>query len=81
VAEPATLAGHGYPRAAGAGARLYADVLGVPVSEPDYPSPYGLIAAAAPELRTGAEPAAPVPMYLRRPDAQAPTSRKRVLRA
>lgn len=79
VAEPATLAGHGYPRAAGAGARRYTEVLGVPVVEPQYPAPDGLVAAAAPALRAGTDPAPVVPMYLRRPHAQAPAGRKRVL--
>jgi tRNA threonylcarbamoyl adenosine modification protein YeaZ len=65
--------------AAGAGARLYADVLGLPVVPPDHPTVHGLAAAAAGALRGGDEPARLVPMYLRRPDAVEPGARKPVL--
>jgi len=66
--------------AAGEGARLYADVLGLPVVDATYPSPVSLVAAAADELLSGARPAALTPLYLRRPDAVEPAARKRVTR-
>jgi len=53
---------------------LYADVLGLPVLEPAYPSPAGLVRAA----RLDAEPAEFRPLYLRRPDAVEPGARKKV---
>jgi tRNA threonylcarbamoyl adenosine modification protein YeaZ len=65
---------------AGEGANLYADVLGLPVVEPAYPSPRGLVAAAADALRTGAAPAPLTPLYLRRPDAMEAVPRKQVSR-
>lgn len=80
VGKPADLAGHGYPVAAGNGARQYVDALGVAAVEPEYPSTRGLVAAVAGELRAAKEPGPLTPLYLRRPDAQPATSRKRVLR-
>lgn len=65
--------------AAGAGARMYAEVIGLPVVGPDYPTVIGLAAAAAAVLREA--PAPLVPMYLRRPDAAEPGPRKPVLAA
>jgi len=84
VCRPAELAGRlpglGVRRAAGFGARTYADVLGLDVVEPEHPSPAGLVAVASTVLRSGA-PADPLtPLYLRRPDAVEPGARKRVLR-
>ncbi|GAA1279200.1 tRNA (adenosine(37)-N6)-threonylcarbamoyltransferase complex dimerization subunit type 1 TsaB [Saccharothrix xinjiangensis] len=67
--------------AAGEGAELYADVLGLPVVGARYPSPASLVAAAAGELLAGARPAALTPLYLRRPDAVEPVGRKRVTKA
>ncbi|WP_433274918.1 tRNA (adenosine(37)-N6)-threonylcarbamoyltransferase complex dimerization subunit type 1 TsaB [Actinosynnema sp. CS-041913] len=67
-------------QAAGEGARIYADVLNLPVVDATYPSPASLVAAAAEELLSGARPAALTPLYLRRPDAVEPASRKRVTR-
>ncbi|MFE9744892.1 tRNA (adenosine(37)-N6)-threonylcarbamoyltransferase complex dimerization subunit type 1 TsaB [Saccharothrix saharensis] len=67
--------------AAGEGAELYADVIGLPVVPARYPSPVSLVAAAAEELLAGARPAALTPLYLRRPDAVEPVGRKRVTRA
>ncbi|GGP58459.1 tRNA (adenosine(37)-N6)-threonylcarbamoyltransferase complex dimerization subunit type 1 TsaB [Saccharothrix coeruleofusca] len=64
--------------AAGEGAEIYAEVLGLPVVEARYPSPVSLVAAAAEELLAGARPAALTPLYLRRPDAVEPVGRKRV---
>lgn len=70
----------GMRRAAGFGARMYADVLGLEVIAPEHPSPAGLVAVAGAALRSGT-PADPLtPLYLRRPDAVEPGARKRVLR-
>jgi tRNA threonylcarbamoyl adenosine modification protein YeaZ len=69
VQRPAELAGRlpelGATAAAGAGAALYADVLGLPVLEPHHPSPLALVAVA--DLDRQPEPLQP--LYLRRPDA------------
>jgi tRNA threonylcarbamoyl adenosine modification protein YeaZ len=54
-----------------------AEALGLAVVDPRYPTPVGLVAAASAALR--AEPAPLVPLYLRRPDAEAPGKRKSVL--
>ena len=63
---------------AGAGARLYADVFGLPLLDIDYPTPLGL-ALLAVERITGGAPNEPLtPLYLRRPDAVAATSFKTV---
>ena len=65
--------------AAGAGAALYAEVFGLPIVDPAYPSAAGLAALAAARATAGA-PAEPLtPMYLRRPDAAEPTAPKAVL--
>ncbi len=56
-----------------------ADVVpGIDIVEPGYPTPAGLVTAAGPELRAGADPRPLVPLYLRRPDAQAPGPPKSV---
>lgn len=67
-------------RAAGQGAELYAELLGLPVVQPWHPSPAGLVGVTGRELLAGAEPAALIPLYLRRPDAEVPGARKRVTR-
>lgn len=64
--------------AAGDGALLYADALGVQPIEPRFPSPVGLVKAAREALRSGSEPAPLTPLYLRRPDAVEPAARKKV---
>jgi len=51
--------------------------LGLPVLDIAAPTPVGLVAVAAPELRAGTPPEPLTPQYLRRPDAVAATSRKR----
>lgn len=56
----------------------FAATLGIGVGPPHAPTPDGLVAAAADGLRSGADPAPLEPLYLRRPDAQEPTGRKRV---
>ncbi|SFQ25639.1 tRNA threonylcarbamoyl adenosine modification protein YeaZ [Amycolatopsis arida] len=79
VAPPAELAARATGRpAAGHGAELYRDVLDARVVGPAYPGVAGLVAAAAPELLAGAEPAPLTPRYLRRPDAREPGRPKRV---
>jgi tRNA threonylcarbamoyl adenosine modification protein YeaZ len=82
VLAPAALAelveGLGVRRASGQGAELYADVLGLPVVGPSYPSPAGLAAVAAPAIAAAEGPAPFLPLYLRRPDAVEPGARKKV---
>ena len=51
--------------------------LGLPVLDIAAPTPVGLVAVAALELRAGTPPEPLTPQYLRRPDAVAATSRKR----
>jgi tRNA threonylcarbamoyl adenosine modification protein YeaZ len=67
-------------RAAGFGAAMYAEVLGLEVIGPEHPSPAGLVAAAGDAVILGAPGPPLIPLYLRRPDAVEPTGRKRVLR-
>lgn len=74
------LAGLGVTRAAGAGARVHADLFGLPVTGPDHPTPIGLVTVASQAVLTGATPPPLTPLYLRRPDAVEPGARKRVLR-
>jgi tRNA threonylcarbamoyladenosine biosynthesis protein TsaB len=66
-------------RAVGDGARRYADVLTVPVTEPWYPPAEGLVALAAQRVRDKAPTEPLTPLYLRRPDAVEPGARKAVL--
>ncbi|GAB3579100.1 tRNA (adenosine(37)-N6)-threonylcarbamoyltransferase complex dimerization subunit type 1 TsaB [Amycolatopsis endophytica] len=75
VQPPAELA---VTLAAGDGARVHADKLSAKVVEPYYPATAGLVDAAREELRANAEPAPLTPLYLRRPDAVEPGTRKRV---
>ncbi|HEY8300646.1 MAG TPA: tRNA (adenosine(37)-N6)-threonylcarbamoyltransferase complex dimerization subunit type 1 TsaB [Jatrophihabitans sp.] len=56
----------------GAGARLYADVLGLPLLVGDHPAPARLVAVALDRVRAGAPSDALTPLYLRRPDAVVP---------
>ena len=63
---------------AGAGARLYADVLGLPLLDSDYPTPAGLAACAADRVLSGAAGELLTPLYLRRPDAVEPAAPKPV---
>jgi tRNA threonylcarbamoyl adenosine modification protein YeaZ len=55
-----------------------AGLVGLPVRPPESPSPTALVTVAAPALRAGAAPDPLVPLYLRRPDAVEPGTRKRV---
>jgi tRNA threonylcarbamoyl adenosine modification protein YeaZ len=63
-----------------AGARMFAEALGVTMAGPEHPSPLGLVHAAGPAVRGNAVPQPLTPLYLRRPDATVPGERKRVLR-
>jgi tRNA threonylcarbamoyl adenosine modification protein YeaZ len=66
--------------AVGEGAQRYADVLGLPVrAEPAYPPAYALAELAADRVCAKAPGERLVPLYLRRPDAVAATTRKPVL--
>ncbi|HEV7825837.1 MAG TPA: tRNA (adenosine(37)-N6)-threonylcarbamoyltransferase complex dimerization subunit type 1 TsaB [Mycobacteriales bacterium] len=83
VSKPALVAGlaaeRGARRAVGAGARLYADVLGLPLSGPDHPDVESLLSLAASRVTAAAPPEPLTPLYLRRPDAVEPAARKSVL--
>ncbi|MDH6110961.1 tRNA threonylcarbamoyl adenosine modification protein YeaZ [Kitasatospora sp. MAP12-15] len=68
------------PVVVGAGALLYREVFG-DVRAPEHVSAGALADFAATELAAGRELLAPVPLYLRRPDAQVPAGYKAVLPA
>jgi tRNA threonylcarbamoyl adenosine modification protein YeaZ len=70
----------GASAAVGAGARLYADRLGLRVQGPDHPDVAALLSLAAGRVAAGAPSEPLTPLYLRRPDAVEPTARKSVLR-
>jgi tRNA threonylcarbamoyl adenosine modification protein YeaZ len=82
VERPADLAASLGPTigsaAAGQGAELYRDVLGMAVLEPTTPTVEGIVRAGSGELLARTPPAPLTPLYLRRPDAQEPGQRKRV---
>ncbi len=80
VSKPAELVAErvGSSAMAGAGARLYAEVLGLPLLDGDFPTVAGLAACAAERVRDRAPGEVLVPLYLRRPDAVEPTARKPV---
>jgi tRNA threonylcarbamoyl adenosine modification protein YeaZ len=65
---------------AGAGARLYAGVLSLPLLDVDYPQPDALVRTAADRVRARAASESLTPLYLRRPDAAAPHAPKPVSR-
>jgi tRNA threonylcarbamoyl adenosine modification protein YeaZ len=77
VAELAKMTS-GVAAMAGAGARLYADILGLPMLDRDYPSVAGTAARARERVvrRAASEPL--TPLYLRRPDATVPAAPKPV---
>ncbi|MBA4861427.1 tRNA (adenosine(37)-N6)-threonylcarbamoyltransferase complex dimerization subunit type 1 TsaB [Streptomyces sp. PSKA54] len=76
VDRPADIADQvaGLP-AVGAGARLYPDTF-PNAHEPEHVSAAALASLAVEKLEAGEEPAAPRPLYLRRPDAQVPKNYK-----
>lgn len=78
VAGPAGLSTVDSATMAGAGARLYADVLNRPLLDVDYPDPGALVHAVADRVRAraGTEPLTPI--YLRRPDVAEPHAPKAV---
>ncbi len=80
VVAPAVLAERAgeFERAAGEAAARHADLLGLPVVAPEYPSPAGLVAVAAADVLARATPGEFRPLYLRRPDATVPGQRKKV---
>lgn len=80
VDRPAALSTVDSAAMAGAGARLYADVLGRPLRDVDYPDPAALVRVAADRIRGGADPDPLTPLYLRRPDAAEPHAPKAVSR-
>jgi len=78
VARPAEVSTVDAVAMAGAGARLYADVLGLPLLDADHPDPAALVRVAAERVR-GHAPSDPLtPLYLRRPDAVEPGAPKAV---
>jgi tRNA threonylcarbamoyl adenosine modification protein YeaZ len=67
-------------RAVGEGAVKYSEIFGVPIDDRVlFPPGEALIALAADKIRRGAPGEALTPLYLRRPDAVEPVSRKTVL--
>jgi tRNA threonylcarbamoyl adenosine modification protein YeaZ len=56
----------------GAGARLYADLLALPLIDGEHPSPAALVTVALDKIRAGAPSDPLTPLYLRRPDAVPP---------
>lgn len=80
VGKPADLADQltGVRAMAGAGAELYADQFGFPLLDGRFPTVTGLASLAA-EPVLARSPSQPLtPLYLRRPDAVAPATRKPV---
>ena len=78
VCLPAEVPAGDSERMTGAGARMYAEVLGLTLLDIDYPSTAALVRAAADRIRSGAPSEALTPLYLRRPDAVAPGASKPV---
>ncbi len=76
---PDQLASFGVVRLVGAGAQLYADVLGLPVGPPSYPDVVQLAARTAERALRSAPTERLQPLYLRRPDVAEPGPRKSVL--
>lgn len=79
VGRPAELPADLGPTAAvGAGARLYEQLLSLPVLDGDYPTVAGLAALARDRVLGKAAGQPLTPLYLRRPDAAVPAPRKPV---
>jgi tRNA threonylcarbamoyl adenosine modification protein YeaZ len=78
VDKPAELSTVDVQAMTGAGARLYADVLGLPLLDIDYPDLASLVRVAASKIRSRAPGDALTPLYLRRPDAVVPGTAKAV---
>jgi tRNA threonylcarbamoyl adenosine modification protein YeaZ len=80
VDKPAELSTVDVQAMTGAGARLYADVLGLPLLDIDYPDLASLVRVAASKIQSRAPVDALTPLYLRRPDAVVPGTAKAVTR-
>jgi tRNA threonylcarbamoyl adenosine modification protein YeaZ len=80
VAPPAAVSTVDSDAMAGAGARLYASVLGLPLLDADFPDPAALVRVAGERVRRGAPSEALTPLYLRRPDVAEPSAPKAVTR-
>jgi tRNA threonylcarbamoyl adenosine modification protein YeaZ len=78
VAHPEDVPLDGIAVMAGAGARQYAEVFGVPLLDADYPDPAALVTLAADRIDSGAPTEVLTPLYLRRPDAVPPAALKTV---
>lgn len=78
VDRPADVPTDGATSMTGAGARLYADVLGLPLLDLDHPEPIVLVEVARERIRAHTPSEALVPLYLRRPDAVPPAAPKAV---
>ena len=68
----ARLSGNRPDAMAGAGARMYADMLGLSLLDRDFPDPVALAGLAAERIRSMAPSETLVPAYLREPDATPP---------
>lgn len=80
VTAPAAVATDGVTALAGAGAELYADVWpGLRRRGERYPDPVALVRLARERIESGAPSDPLTPLYLRRPDAVAPGTPKRVM--
>lgn len=79
VGQPSEVEADGATRVAGHGVQAYPEAFTLPAAGPLYPTPRGLALAAAGALTSGDEPKPLTPLYLRRPDAEVPGERKRVL--
>lgn len=80
VDRPADVPLDGLDAMAGAGARMYADVFGLPLTGNDYPSPAALVERARKKILHAAPSDPLTPLYLRRPDAVEPGAPKAVSR-
>jgi tRNA threonylcarbamoyl adenosine modification protein YeaZ len=78
VAPPAEVPVDAAAAMAGAGARLYREVFGLPQRSHDYPTVAALVACALARIRGGAPGEVLQPCYLRRPDAVMPRPAKQV---
>lgn len=78
VAHPEDVPTDGMTAMAGAGARRYQEVLGLPLIDRDFPDPVALVRATADRIVAGAPADALTPLYLRRADAVEPGARKQV---
>jgi tRNA threonylcarbamoyladenosine biosynthesis protein TsaB len=78
VDKPAELSTVDVQAMTGAGARLYADVLDLPLLDIDYPDLASLVRLAESKIRSRAPGDALTPLYLRRPDAVVPGTAKAV---